>query len=76
MPERPISNPKQFVSGAPVLQVQSRHETARCYEDKLGLHGIMVTMPVALYIERTQPPTSYTRKRNLLALKCSSGYRL
>jgi hypothetical protein len=36
MPERPISNPKQFVSGAPVLQVQSRHETARCYEDKLG----------------------------------------
>ena len=36
MPERPISNPKQFVSGAPVLQVQSRHETAKYYEDKLG----------------------------------------
>jgi hypothetical protein len=36
MPERPISNPKQCVSGAPVLQVQSRHETAKYYEDKLG----------------------------------------
>ena len=36
MPERPISNPKQMVSNAPVLQVQSPHETARYYRDKLG----------------------------------------
>jgi predicted enzyme related to lactoylglutathione lyase len=36
MPERPSSNPKQFVQGAPVLHVPDVGETAAFYRDVLG----------------------------------------
>ena len=36
MPERPSSNPKQFVQGAPVLHVSDVAATATFYRDVLG----------------------------------------
>src|ERR1044072_7257916 len=36
MPDRPTSNPKQFIQGAPVLHVPDVQGTARYYRDVLG----------------------------------------
>jgi predicted enzyme related to lactoylglutathione lyase len=36
MPERPTSNPQQFIQGAPVLHVRDVEATARYYRDVLG----------------------------------------
>jgi hypothetical protein len=38
MPDRPISDPEQFIQGAPVLHVADVKATAAYYRDILGFH--------------------------------------
>ncbi len=38
MPDQPTSNPKQFIQGAPVLQVPDVEVTAAYYRDVLGFN--------------------------------------